>query len=248
MKTWVLVLGLIITGAPSTWAIQAESQTEKEANLKGQALGGLFNRWTFDQQKPDETPAGFSALNQAGEGASQWIIHVDDEAPSPPNVLRAVSACQSATCSRLLVADKLLYEYPDVAVRLRFPEEGGAGVGGLVIELKDAANFYAALVDLSKKQLQIIRVADGKETVLGQTAITPKAVTWHSLRVQRDTIISKDVINAYFDGLLVLSVRDQTFSQGQVGIMAQGKSSLLFDSLHAVPLFSQRPLSNPAAY
>ena len=33
-------------------AIQAESQTEKEANLKGQAREGLFNRWTFDQQSP----------------------------------------------------------------------------------------------------------------------------------------------------------------------------------------------------
>ena len=34
----------------------------KEANLKGQAQGGLFNRWTFDQQKSGEAPAGFSML------------------------------------------------------------------------------------------------------------------------------------------------------------------------------------------
>ena len=39
-------------------AIQAESRTEKEANLKGQAQGGLFNRWTFDQQQAGEAPAG----------------------------------------------------------------------------------------------------------------------------------------------------------------------------------------------
>ena len=38
-------------------AIQTESPTEKEANLKSQAQGGLFNRWTFDQQKSGEAPA-----------------------------------------------------------------------------------------------------------------------------------------------------------------------------------------------
>ena len=55
-------------------AIQAESRTEKEANLKGQAQGGLFNRWTFDQQKSGEAPAGFSML-EFGEGpAADWTI------------------------------------------------------------------------------------------------------------------------------------------------------------------------------
>lgn len=229
-------------------AIQKENQAEKEANLKGQALGGLFQRWTFDQQKPNESPIEFSPLNLGEGAASVWAIQADPEAPSSPNSLRAESACQSASCYRLLIANKLQYEYPDVSVRLRFPAEGSAGRGGIVIGLRDATNFYAAIVDLASKKLEVIRVINGQVTQLGQTAISPKAVDWHSLRVQRDTIISKDVIEAFFDGLLVLSVQDQSLALGQVGLLVQGKSALHFDSLHAIPLFSQRPFSAPAAY
>ncbi|HMU54193.1 MAG TPA: hypothetical protein PKA61_04270 [Nitrospira sp.] len=229
-------------------AIQAETQAEKEANLKGQITGGLFNRWTFDQQHPSESPADFSQLTSGGESTGAWTIESDAGAPSPPNMLKAVSSCKQETCYRILVASKLQYEYPDVSVRLRFPAEGGAGRGGIVIGLKDTSQFYAAIVDLSSKLLEVIRVVDGKVTVLGQTAIAPKAVDWHSLRIQRNTIISKDFIETFFDGSQVLSIQDHSLGFGEVGLVVLGNSSLYFDSLHAIPLFSQRPLSAPAAY
>ena len=177
-----------------------------------------------------------------------WTISADAGAPSPPNILKAGSSCQTGSCYHLLVANKLQYEYPDVTVRLRFPAEKGAGRGGIVIGLKDEKHFYAAVVDLAAKKLEVIRVLDEQVTVLGETAITPKPVDWHSLRINRDTIISKDVIEVFFDGRLILSVQDQTLGLGQVGLLVLGQSPLDFDSLHAVPLFSQRPVSNPAAY
>jgi hypothetical protein len=131
---------------------------------------------------------------------------------------------------------------------MRFPAEGAAGQGGLVIGFQDEKNFYAAIVNLASKKLEVIRVLDGQVTVLEQKDITPKPVDWHFLRVQRDTIISKDVIETSFDGSLVHSIQDQSFGLGRVGILAVGNSSLDFDNLYAIPLFSQRPLSSPAAY
>ena len=228
-------------------AIQAESSAEKQANLKQQALGGLFHRWTFDQQTPEDALSGFSTFVVGGDGAPVWTVAAEKEAPSPPNVLRAETTCRTSTCYQLLVAEKLQYEYPDVSVRLRYPE-GGAGQGGIVIGLKDERHFYAAIVDLAAKKLEVVRVLGEEVTVLGETTITPKPVEWHSLRMNRDTIISKDVIEVFFDGRLLLSVQDQTLGLGEVGLVVRGQSPLHFDSLHAVPLFSQRPVSNPAAY
>jgi len=253
-RSWHLLVILTAMCAPigflpvSTPAIQQENQAEKEANFKQQALGGLFHRWTFDQQKPDEVPADFSQLTVGGDSEAVWTIGTDGQAPSPPNILKAGATCQTGTCYHLLVANKLQYEYPDVSVRLRFPAEGGVGQGGIVIGLKDERHFYAAIVEVAAKKLEVIRVLDEQVTVLGETAILPKSVDWHSLRVNRDTIISKDVIEVFFDGRLTLSVQDQTLGLGQVGLLVRGKSPLYFDSLHAVPLFSQRPLSAPAAY
>ncbi len=229
-------------------ALQAESQTDKETNFKRQALGGLFNQWTFDTQKPDEPPSGFSALD-LGEGpAAVWRVGVDDGAPTKPNVLRGSSSCQESTCYRLMVADKFEYEYPDITVRLQLPSQSAVGVGGVVLGVKDSKNFYAVSVDLVGQTLEVIRVIDGKESVLDRAPIKPKAVVWHTLRVQRNTIISKDFMETFFDGQLTVSVEDQTLGLGRIGFLLRGKTTLSFDSLHAVPLFSQRPLSPPAAY
>jgi hypothetical protein len=229
-------------------AIQAESRTEKEANLKGQAQGGLFNRWTFDQQKSGEAPAGFSMLG-FGEGpAADWTVKADTDAPSASNILAVSSSCQAISCYRVIVADGFQYEYPDLSVRMRFPIDAAAGVGGVVFGLKDARHFYGVVVDLAAKTLEVVRVVDGTETRLGRSSITPKALPWHMLRIQRNTIISKDFIETFFDGQLAVTVEDQSLATGQVGLLVRGPNALDFDSLHAVPLFSHRPLSSPAAY
>ena len=244
--TLMLVQGTFLSEHVS--AIQTESQAEKQANFKSQALGGLFQRWTFDQQKPEEALGEFSQWVVGGDSPTVWTISADAEAPSPPNILKGGASCQTGSCYHLLVANKLEYEYPDVTVRLRFPAEGNVGRGGIVIGLKDETHFYAAVVDLAAKKLEVVRVLGEQVTVLGETAITPKPVDWHSLRINRDTIISKDVIEVFFDGRLIQSVQDQTLGRGQIGLLVWGQSPLHFDSLHAVPLFSQRPVSNPAAY
>ena len=252
-RVFVVLVSAMIAGAWSvcierSHAIQAESRTEKEANLKSQAQGGLFNRWTFDQQKSGEAPAGFSMLG-FGEGpAADWMVNADTEAPSASNILAVNSSCQAVSCYRVIVADGFQYEYPDLSVRMRFSVDAAAGVGGVVFGLKDATHFYAVVVDLAAKTLEVSRVVDGKETRLGRSSITPKATPWHMLRIQRNTIISKDFIETFFDGQLAVTVEDQSLAIGQVGLLVRGKIALDFDSLHAIPLFSHRPLSAPAAY
>ena len=253
--SWV-VIGLVlatIAGEWSCWvepshAIEVESRAEKEANLQGQVQGGLFNRWTFDQQKPEEIPGGFSML-EFGEGpAGDWRIKADHDAPSPSNILTVNSLCPTATCYRLIVADGLQYEYPDMSVRMRFPVDAPTGKGGVVFGVQDAMHFYAVVVDLATKTLDVSRVVKGKETSLGQSSLTPKAAPWHILRIQRNTILSKDFIETFFDGVLAVTVEDQSLTIGQVGLVVRGSTALDFDSVHAIPLFSHRPLSAPAAY
>lgn len=226
-------------------AVPRESQEEKEANLKKQATGGLFHKWTFDQDELAKLPSGFAG-RPAGEGqAATWVVQQDATAPSRPNVIAVTSSC--GACYQLLLAEGLDYEYPDLSVRFR-GGDGKAAIGGMVFGAKDDKNFYAAVVDMAAATAQVIRVIDGKETILGQAPIKLKPVEWHSLRVQRNTIISKDFIETFVDGTLTLSVEDQALGLGQVGLLARGVSSLFFDTFHAVPLFSHRPLSAPAAY
>ena len=141
------VLALMFTQSPLSpvpvSAIQLETSAEKQANFKQQALGELFHRWTFDQQTSEDALSGFSQFVVGGDAAPVWTIAPEKEAPSPPNILKAQSSCQTGSCYQLLVADKLQYEYPDVTVRLRYPEEGGVGQGGIVIGLKHVVSSQA---------------------------------------------------------------------------------------------------------
>ena len=241
-----MVLVTVLTVNDSALAVQRESREEKEANLNQQAKGGLFHKWTFDQDQLDQRPAGFTGRAVGQDSAATWTVRLDETAPSRPHVLAARSNC-AAGCYQMLLAEGLNYEYPDLSVRFR-GVEGTAAIGGMVLGAKDAANFYAVQVDVEKKSVQVVRVFEGQETLLAQAPVQFKPVDWHSLRVQRNTIISKDFIETFVDGTLVLSVEDQSLGLGQVGLLVQGDSSLLFDSFHAVPLFSHRPLSAPAAY
>ncbi|MCC6139119.1 MAG: hypothetical protein IT389_00725 [Nitrospira sp.] len=242
---WIAV-ALAVAAGP-VWAVPRESHEEKEANLKQQATGGLFHKWTFDKDPIKSIPGGFVPLSSGAGVSAMWSVEADETAPSVPNVVGGASLCEDRACFRLLIAQGLEYEYPDLAMRMR-SADGAGGVGGIVFALRDAQNFYAALVDLGAKRAEVIRVIEGVPTVLGQAAVTLKPIDWHSLRVQRNTIVSKDFIETFVDGVLVLSIEDQMLGTGQVGMALQGKTSLFFDTLHAVPLFSHRPLSAPAAY
>ena len=243
----LLVAGTVCMMGPSLgYGVQRESQEEKSTNLKQQAKGGLFQQWLFDQEPLGGLPHGFAKAVSHEEPLAEWVVRGHSTAPSPPNVVAAASNCRQL-CYQVLLAEGMQYEYPDVSVRLHAPP-GVVGSGGVVIGARDAKSFYGAIVDLATQQVRFIRLSNGAATILGQAPVSLKPVDWHTLRVQRNTIISKDFIEVFVDGTLVLSVEDQTLGLGQIGFVVSGRSTMLFDSFHAAPLFSHRPLSSPPAY
>jgi hypothetical protein len=173
-------------------------------------------------------------------------VEAQSSVPSAPNVLLGTSGCDG--CHEILVAQGFQYEYPELVVRIQQGTGHAGGQVGVVFGMKDALNYYATVVDVSQKTIQVVRVVEGKESVLGRAAIKAKPVEWHTLRVQRNTIISKDFIETFFDGSLALSVEDQALGVGQVGMLVRGDASARFDNFNAAPLYSNRPLSAPAAY
>ncbi|HWF61805.1 MAG TPA: hypothetical protein VN666_16065 [Nitrospira sp.] len=238
-------LGLVM-GYNTSYGIQKETQEEKAANLKKQATGGLFQRWTFDLDQPNTQPSSFVKGISTDGPLADWIIQKHATAPSPSNVIAGSSNC-TQLCYQMLLVKEMEYEYPDLSVRFHAPE-GTTGLGGIVFGVRDTRNFYAAVVDPIGQKVQLVRLSNGSDVLLAQASVNLKPVDWHSLRVQRNTIISKDFIEVVVDGVLVLSVEDQALGLGQIGLVVVGSSTVLFDSFHAVPLFSHRPFSTPPAY
>jgi hypothetical protein len=161
-----------------------------------------------------------------------WKVEAQSAAPSSPNVVLGASSCPA--CVELLVAQGFQYEYPEAG---RQDSSGSRchirAEVGVVFGLKDPKNYYATVVDMSQKSIEVVRVIEGKESILGRAAIKSKPVEWHTLRVQRNTIISKDFVETFFDGSLALSVEDQTLGVGQVGILVSGQATARFDNFNA---------------
>jgi hypothetical protein len=239
-------MGLSLYSSREAWAIQKETSAEKAEHLRQQANPQLFNDWTFDKDQAGELPRGFTRLTIGGQSGGSWKIEAQPASPSAPNVVLGMSPC--ATCVEILVAQGFQYEYPDLVIRIH--QEAGAAPGqvGIVFGLLDHSNYYATVVDLSHKSIEVVRVINGKESLLGRATLKVKPVEWHTLRVQRNTIISKDFVETFFDGSLALSVEDQALGVGQVGLLVRGGASAHFDNFNAAPLYSSRPLSAPAAY
>ncbi|HEY5931288.1 MAG TPA: hypothetical protein VIT63_00135, partial [Nitrospira sp.] len=62
----------IVAGYTSTYAVQNETREEKAANLRKQAVGGLFQRWTFDQSQLNTLPSGFVTGISNDEPLAHW--------------------------------------------------------------------------------------------------------------------------------------------------------------------------------
>ena len=129
----------------SAYAIQNETREEKAANLRKQAVGGLFQKWTFDQDLPNAQPSSFVKGISTDEPLAEWVVQGHATAPSPPNVIAGSSSCTQHLLPALL-ADGMQYEYPDLSVRFH-AQEGTAVARGVVFGVRDTRNFYAAVVD-----------------------------------------------------------------------------------------------------
>lgn len=250
----VLIAGLILGGVfmLGPWAQagdKADKAEEAEARTqRKQAALDLRMRWTFDKDQPGRIPAGFSALTVGDGPASAWRVEPDAEVLTRSKLVVQGKPCISDSCFQLLIADTLVYDYVEIAFRLRPRHNGAAGIGGVVLGYEDPMNFYAVLADFSEDRLSVVRVQNGVKTVMGSGPVKPKKSPWHHIRVQRNTIISKVFLETYFDARLAVSVEENTLRPGRVGLVTKGDVPIEFDNLDVMRIYSQQPLSGPAAY
>ena len=149
---------------------------------------------------------------------------------------------------QLLLAEGVNVEYVDLSVRIKMELGTPSGQAGLAFGVQDQKNFYAVVVEPKTNMVIAYAVKDGQPTELAKAAILPKPAEWHFLRIQRNTIISKEFTEIFFDRHLMIDVTDQSFRKGKLGLVAMGNGAFSFDNLRAMELLTSRPLSRPAAY
>lgn len=209
----------------------------------------IFEEWTFEKHLDAALPPGFSSHTLGDGYPGEWTITTDDNAPSRTHALLQPTPCSKPGCYQLLINDTIHVEYLDLSVGMLSQLGTPTSAAGLVLNFQDLDNFYAVIVYPASNMLKAYRFDDGKPVLIKEHEVLPKKRTpWHFLRVQRNTIVSKDFFEISFDNQFFLSVYDSKLRTGRIGLLTTGDGKFAFDNLRAVELVTSEPLSRPPAY
>jgi len=208
----------------------------------------LFQEWNFDRSASNGFPEGFTQALGGVQGEGEWSVKEDPSAPSRPRLVEQRLHCEEDWCYQLLIAEGVVAEYVDLSVRMKLNLGTPSGKAGLAYGIQDDKNFYAVVVEPKTNEVVAYVVKNGQPTELARESLIPQPSDWHFLRIQRNTIISKEFTEIFFDHHLMIDVYDQSFKKGKLGLVAIGDGGFSFDNLRAMELMTNRPLSRPSAY
>lgn len=247
LTTLVLLTFIMVTGIDLIRAEEQDSLRElPRAVLKH--TPPLFSEWTFEKHEHATFPLGFESKTLGDAPPGEWKIVSYKNAPSRTHALLQSAPCSHTPCFQLLTTENIRMEYMDISVGVR-AELGTQNAGaGLVFGVQDVRNFYSVLIYPSMNTVKAFRILNGQPELIDEHTVIPKNTIWHFLRIQRNTIMSKELIEIFFDNHLIVSLSDQSFRTGHIGLVTTGNGVFAFDNFRAVELLTSRPLSRPPAY
>jgi hypothetical protein len=194
---------------------------------------GTARTWTFDTDRADAPPAGFS-FGKTGSGRpGSWIVKADPEAPSKPNVLAQLDTDGTDDRFAVAVADEPSLRDVKLSVKCK-PMSGSVDQAcGLVFRYRDQNNYYLTRANALENNVRLYHVKDGHRRQFEGWNGTVAGKVWHDLRVEARA----DRFEVYWDGKKVIEGKDRTFPDaGKVGVWTKADSVTYFDDLGVAPL------------
>src|SRR5262249_18761424 len=199
----------------------------------GAHAGGGPTKWSFDADKPDAPPSGFT-FGRTGQGAEgKWLVKAVPDAPSPGNVLAQTDGDTTDYRFPVAVADAPALKDLRLSVKCK-PVAGKGDQGcGLVFRFKDADNYYVARANALEDNVRLYHVVKGRRVQFAGWDGKVASGVWHDLRI----VAKGNHFEVHFNGKKVIDASDDTFGDaGKVGVWTKADSIIYFDDLSAEPL------------
>ena len=191
--------------------------------------------WTFDTDRAGEAPAGFSCGRTGTGRGGRWVVQVDQEAPSAPNVLAQVDADATDYRFPVAVANEPTAKDFHLTVRCK-PVSGQIDQAcGLVFRYQNEKNYYVTRANALEGNIRLYHVVNGDRRQFAGWKGAVTSGVWHELRVDAQA----DHLEVYWDGRKTIDAHDNTFPHaGKVGVWTKADSLTYFDDLRVEPLDS----------
>jgi hypothetical protein len=188
---------------------------------------------TFDGDRVDAPPAGFTFSGTAPTGADRWVVkrerdsnvlaHIGD-----PEHGRAIAANRRRGIALAILDGP---GHANVSFAASFKVASGKGRGGFVWRYLDPQNYYMVGLDLEEgdQEIGLYRVVSGNQIRIGREEdLQIQQNDWHVLKV----VHANEIIRVYLGGIKVFEVHDKNFrGPGAVGLWAAGDGILYFDNV-----------------
>lgn len=181
----------------------------------------------FDKDRADQPPSGFTLSSMRQADAGRWFVRRRDD----HNGFLVHQADPGASGYSLAIDHRTVPDDLSLSVRLR--ANAGARGGGVVWRYRDDQNFYSLILDLSRAELAVYRIASGNRVRLDvQDDLELDPMAWHTLKV----VHIESTLRVMLGGIRVFEEQDRRYDRraapaGRVGVVATGDSEVWFDDL-----------------
>jgi len=212
--------------------------TAYDATFSEGAIGGLGSGgWSWKEARVQPVESLYFAddfTRAAGENSEwksasgRWTLTAADAGISERNVEMSANpfSYQAAAPSSTAFAHagRWFWDNYDAAVSVR---PARRGVVGLAVYVQDARNYIAFLWSSTEgpSARQLVRVNDGKTTVLTRAAGAFLPRQWYRIGVRT----SPGYVEAFIDDNHIMQARDDGFGQGAIALIAQNITEANFD-------------------
>jgi hypothetical protein len=175
----------------------------------------------FDAEAVGTLPAGWTC-GVTGRGSPRWIVAVDPDAPTQPNVLLQSGSGTFPWCVK---RDTVL---ADGFVEVRFKPISGRGdqAGGLVWRWQDGDHYYVARANALENNVSLYYTEKGSRKTIKYVDAPVSAGTWHRLKVE----FAGAHMAVSLDGKRYIEVDDRHIAAaGAVGVWTKADSVTAFD-------------------
>ncbi len=193
-----------------------------DASTSPRPDGGARIQWNFDREPSGGPPSGAIVFSGA------WLVRPEGDAPSAPNAL-----CQTGNAEFPAIALSTASRR-DVAVTARVKPISGREdqAAGLIFRVRDKGNYYIVRANALEGNVNLYRYVDGRRIQLAEGKTIVRSGVWQDLRAEA----VGTQLRAFFEGKLVAEARDDTFSEGGVGLWTKADSVTCFDDVVASSL------------
>lgn len=180
-------------------------------------------KWNFDGDEEEAKPPGFDVI------LGNWVVRADSTAPSPRNVLTQLETFpEGIHFPRCLVKDLQL---ADLRMSVRFKPISGEcdQAGGLVFRFQDPQNYYVLRAN-ALDDFALFKCVNDRRWPVKRHYV--RSDEWQTIMVE----CRGPFISGYWNGRLLIEVRDESFTAGRVGLWTISDSVSHFDDLEITAL------------